>query len=448
NDESSYSSMKRYGETKLANILMVKELQRRLEAKHGKEFPVYCNSLHPGIVATELSRYMVPDFLKGTAAFINRTLFLTPEQGAISSVYLATSRDVMPRTSRIPVSPLLTATRVPSVPPFTSPFVEDPLEEEKRLAWDVDLAGLTTKIGKRRSRGDLRVLAEGDDGDSARNGEQQRPGSASASAAENAQDGSEGKPFTAVQKKLSASASQLKRRSSAGDWGLDAPKSAGSRWRRDVDAHARVDVWTPDSRGSTPHGGGTPERLTSEDQARIENEVAKTEVVPYYASIRRDNEGDRTCGLAVNSEIDHLTSTATQVESETERDRKKVSGSSGSQLTPSTSNTGPPNLRATQPPVPGRSLDLSYGKQSHLRSKILSHEVSLLNSILSRTSSGTAVTPPLEMLHFSNNQLRVLPERELSKLARNLKCLDLSWNLLEEIGEGLWSCLGKLEVFE
>ncbi|KAJ3301946.1 hypothetical protein HDU93_006779, partial [Gonapodya sp. JEL0774] len=141
---------------------------------------------------------------------------------------ISTRPPPQPRTSRIPAPPLLASTQVSSVPPFTSPFVEDPLEEEKRLAWDVDLAGLTIKIGKRRSRADLRVLVEGDDGDSAKNGEQQRPGRASASAAEHAQDGSEGKPFTAVQKKLSASASQLKRRSSAGDWGRDAPKPAGS----------------------------------------------------------------------------------------------------------------------------------------------------------------------------------------------------------------------------
>ncbi|KXS17187.1 hypothetical protein M427DRAFT_68600 [Gonapodya prolifera JEL478] len=96
NDEKVYNPESRYGETKLANIVTMKELQRRLEEKHGKGVRIYCNSLHPGGVATELVQYSYPPLLVGVLAAVSKIqLMLTPEQGAISSVYLATSPDVV-----------------------------------------------------------------------------------------------------------------------------------------------------------------------------------------------------------------------------------------------------------------------------------------------------------------------------------------------------------------
>jgi retinol dehydrogenase-12 len=54
NDKDSYSAWVRYGETKLANILHAKELDRRLQEKAIKN--VYVNACHPGVVKTELAR--------------------------------------------------------------------------------------------------------------------------------------------------------------------------------------------------------------------------------------------------------------------------------------------------------------------------------------------------------------------------------------------------------
>ncbi|KXS16530.1 NAD(P)-binding protein [Gonapodya prolifera JEL478] len=100
NDEKWYQPMRRYGETKLANILMMQELQRRLEAKHGKNVKIYCNSLHPGVVRTELGRYQAPQSFGSSNKDAPKMVFLDPVEGAISSVYLATSPDVPSKNIR------------------------------------------------------------------------------------------------------------------------------------------------------------------------------------------------------------------------------------------------------------------------------------------------------------------------------------------------------------
>ena len=50
-----YSGWKAYGQSKLANVLFANELARRL-----KETGVTVNSLHPGVIATNLGRHMNP----------------------------------------------------------------------------------------------------------------------------------------------------------------------------------------------------------------------------------------------------------------------------------------------------------------------------------------------------------------------------------------------------
>ncbi|PWA87768.1 glucose/ribitol dehydrogenase [Artemisia annua] len=54
NDEKCYSSFYAYGQSKLANILHAKELSRRLK-EEGADITV--NALHPGVIATNLSRH-------------------------------------------------------------------------------------------------------------------------------------------------------------------------------------------------------------------------------------------------------------------------------------------------------------------------------------------------------------------------------------------------------
>jgi NAD(P)-dependent dehydrogenase (short-subunit alcohol dehydrogenase family) len=78
-----FSGWKAYTQSKLANVLFAAELARRVRAEE-----VTVNSLHPGVVATKLLlRGLVPPWLV-------RRWVVTPEQGAATSIYLASSEDV------------------------------------------------------------------------------------------------------------------------------------------------------------------------------------------------------------------------------------------------------------------------------------------------------------------------------------------------------------------
>jgi NAD(P)-dependent dehydrogenase (short-subunit alcohol dehydrogenase family) len=85
--ERTYSWMRVYGTSKLANILFTYELARRLEGTG-----VTANCLHPGAVSTglgmnngRLGRIVIP---------LLRPFFLTPEAGARTSIYLTSSDEV------------------------------------------------------------------------------------------------------------------------------------------------------------------------------------------------------------------------------------------------------------------------------------------------------------------------------------------------------------------
>lgn len=83
----SYQPKSVYGRSKLANVLFTYELSRRLAGTG-----VTANSLNPGVVATKmLADYMgVP--LAGPA--LASTFGATPEEGAETSIYLASSAEV------------------------------------------------------------------------------------------------------------------------------------------------------------------------------------------------------------------------------------------------------------------------------------------------------------------------------------------------------------------
>jgi len=80
----SYNSFKAYGRSKLANILFVKKLSLML-----KDAGVTANCLHPGVVATSLFNN-----LGGLSKKMFEMLMITPEKGAETSIYLATSDEV------------------------------------------------------------------------------------------------------------------------------------------------------------------------------------------------------------------------------------------------------------------------------------------------------------------------------------------------------------------
>jgi retinol dehydrogenase-12 len=82
--EKSYRTMRVYGGSKLANILFTAELARRLDGSG-----VTVNCLHPGAVATRLAHNN-----GAFARVVTRLLapfFRSPESGAATSIYLASS---------------------------------------------------------------------------------------------------------------------------------------------------------------------------------------------------------------------------------------------------------------------------------------------------------------------------------------------------------------------
>ena len=84
----SYSAFRAYSDTKLANVLFTYELARRLEGSG-----VTCNCLHPGVVATGFSSQGGPPLFKWFLKWF-QVFLLTPERGAETTVYLASSPEV------------------------------------------------------------------------------------------------------------------------------------------------------------------------------------------------------------------------------------------------------------------------------------------------------------------------------------------------------------------
>ena len=86
---NGYRAMKVYGRSKLANILFNTELARRLGGTG-----VTANCLHPGTVATGYGRDGDTNGLFAFGLRISAPFFLSPEKGALTSVYLSSSEDV------------------------------------------------------------------------------------------------------------------------------------------------------------------------------------------------------------------------------------------------------------------------------------------------------------------------------------------------------------------
>jgi NAD(P)-dependent dehydrogenase (short-subunit alcohol dehydrogenase family) len=85
--ETGYSPIRAYARSKLCNILFTRELARRWSGKG-----VTANCLHPGFVATRFGDGS-GGFLSGVLR-IAKIFAITPEKGAETIVYLASSPDV------------------------------------------------------------------------------------------------------------------------------------------------------------------------------------------------------------------------------------------------------------------------------------------------------------------------------------------------------------------
>ena len=77
-----------YGQSKLAEVLFTYELARRLQGTG-----VTANCLHPGFVATNFGQIGTAPVMRTAVKFISR-FGMSPEEGAKTSIYLASSPDV------------------------------------------------------------------------------------------------------------------------------------------------------------------------------------------------------------------------------------------------------------------------------------------------------------------------------------------------------------------
>ena len=91
NLEHGWDSWRSYANSKLANILFTRELARRLDGTG-----VTANCAHPGVVRTGFGRESRP--LLKLGIMIARPFMLSPERGADTIVYLASSPDVAGQT--------------------------------------------------------------------------------------------------------------------------------------------------------------------------------------------------------------------------------------------------------------------------------------------------------------------------------------------------------------
>lgn len=88
NDPEKYSSLTAYCDSKLANILFTNELAHRLDLTG-----VTANCLHPGLVDTGLVNPNSSRLIKALW-WLARPFMISPEQGAQTSIYLASSPEV------------------------------------------------------------------------------------------------------------------------------------------------------------------------------------------------------------------------------------------------------------------------------------------------------------------------------------------------------------------
>jgi NAD(P)-dependent dehydrogenase (short-subunit alcohol dehydrogenase family) len=84
-EKRKYNRWQAYGDSKLANLYFVQELQRRLDDEGLNMLSV---AAHPGWAATELQRH------QGWLAPLNKFFAQSPEMGALPMLYAATAPDV------------------------------------------------------------------------------------------------------------------------------------------------------------------------------------------------------------------------------------------------------------------------------------------------------------------------------------------------------------------
>ncbi|HMC37445.1 MAG TPA: SDR family oxidoreductase [Actinomycetota bacterium] len=130
--ERSYRAFRRYGQTKLANILFTSELARRVEGSG-----VTANCFHPGLVATRFNHNNGP--LMSMAMLFLRPFSRTATKGAETLVWLVSSPDAADEQGGYFVD----ERRV-----TPSSAARDP--DAARRLWEISEAQAGTSAGRRR----------------------------------------------------------------------------------------------------------------------------------------------------------------------------------------------------------------------------------------------------------------------------------------------------------
>jgi NAD(P)-dependent dehydrogenase (short-subunit alcohol dehydrogenase family) len=85
NLNKGFNVVKAYGQSKLANVLFARELAERVKSRG-----ITVNCCHPGAVATSMGIDRITGFGSQITGLL-KPIFLTPEEGAKTAIYLATS---------------------------------------------------------------------------------------------------------------------------------------------------------------------------------------------------------------------------------------------------------------------------------------------------------------------------------------------------------------------
>jgi NAD(P)-dependent dehydrogenase (short-subunit alcohol dehydrogenase family) len=91
-ERTKFKPFRAYCQSKLANVLFTRELARRSSGR-----PITANSLHPGFVATNF--FAFPGMTGTLVRLIAKLFAISPERGARTPIYLATSPDVAGQTA-------------------------------------------------------------------------------------------------------------------------------------------------------------------------------------------------------------------------------------------------------------------------------------------------------------------------------------------------------------
>jgi NAD(P)-dependent dehydrogenase (short-subunit alcohol dehydrogenase family) len=130
--EKSYRFLRTYGQSKLALALFTYELARKLQGTG-----VTANCLHPGFVATNIAQNGVGSAGRRVIKLIFSSLGISPEEGAKTSIYLASSPELDGVTGKYFVK---------SIPVRSAPISYD--ESLQRQLWEesAKLVNLPVKV--------------------------------------------------------------------------------------------------------------------------------------------------------------------------------------------------------------------------------------------------------------------------------------------------------------